>query len=46
MTAVLLAIASGIVLLVVVVRTVIVVVADDPGRMPDRPAYDTRRPYP
>lgn len=45
MTALLLAIVSGIILLVVVVaRTLIVTIRDERGRVPYRPAYDTRRP--
>ncbi|MCG7631272.1 MULTISPECIES: hypothetical protein [Gordonia] len=46
MTALLLAIVSGIILLAVVVRTLIVTVRDDRGRVPYRAAYDTRRPSP
>lgn len=46
MTALLLAIVSGMVLLAVVVRTLIVTVRDDRGRVPYRAAYDTRRPSP
>ncbi|MBR7191198.1 hypothetical protein P9A14_17815 [Gordonia hongkongensis] len=44
MTALLLAIVSGIILLVVVARTLIVTIRDERGRVPYRPAYDTRRP--
>ena len=44
MTALLLAIVSGIILLVVVARTLIVTIRDERGRVPCRPAYDTRRP--
>ncbi|MFT4394065.1 hypothetical protein ACLTEW_03940 [Gordonia lacunae] len=46
MTALLLAIVSGVVLLVVVARTLIVTIRDDRGRVPHRAAYDTRRPFP
>jgi hypothetical protein len=46
MTALLLAIVSGIVLLAVVARTLIVTIRDDRGRIPHRTAYDTRRPFP
>ena len=44
MAALLLAIVSGIILLVVVARTLIVTIRDERGRVPYRPAYDTRRP--
>lgn len=44
MTALLLAIVSGIILLGVVARTLIVTIRDERGRVPYRPAYDTRRP--
>ncbi|MBN0973528.1 MULTISPECIES: hypothetical protein [Gordonia] len=44
MTALLLAIVSGIILLVVIARTLIVTIRDERGRVPYRPAYDTRRP--
>ncbi|MDF6101165.1 MULTISPECIES: hypothetical protein [Gordonia] len=44
MTALLLAIVCGIILLVVVARTLIVTIRDERGRVPYRPAYDTRRP--
>ncbi|MFC9981725.1 hypothetical protein [Gordonia sp. NPDC127522] len=44
MTALLFAIVSGIVLLAVVARTLIVTIRDERGRVPYRPAYDTRRP--
>ncbi|EON33143.1 hypothetical protein GTC6_08989 [Gordonia terrae C-6] len=46
MTALVLAIVSGIILLAVVTRTLIVTVRDDRGRMPYRAGYDTRRPSP
>ncbi|UPG67331.1 hypothetical protein [Gordonia hongkongensis] len=44
MAALLLAIVSGIILLVVIARTLIVTIRDERGRVPYRPAYDTRRP--
>lgn len=45
-TALMLAIVSGVILLAVVIRTLLITIRDDRGRTPTYSIYDTRRPSP